>query len=278
MRISVASYAFHGLLAEGKMDVFGYLETVKFRYHIDTADIWNGMLQSTDEDYLKKIREAMDEKEMNLANLCVDGAHVWEPDENARAKNRKNALANLKAAEILGAKTIRIDMGGRGLEMTDEQFDAVVKGYKEYASIAADCGIMVGPENHWGPSLNPANMVKVKEAVDSPAYGILLHIGHWDTDEENGDAICAPFTMHTHVAANVIPVCEEKIDMLLNAGYKGYWGVEHHSGKNEYIEVEWQVASVRRALAHLKETHSVYDGVVGDHNPILRKIGVVKNG
>jgi hypothetical protein len=37
--------------------------------------------------------------------------------------------------------------------------------------------------------------------------------------------------------------------VLLDAGYQGYWGVEHHSGKNEYAEVNWQVACVGRALA-----------------------------
>ncbi len=44
MNISIASYSFYGLLGKGQMDVFGYLETIKYRYHLDTADIWNGML------------------------------------------------------------------------------------------------------------------------------------------------------------------------------------------------------------------------------------------
>ena len=30
--VSIASYAFHGLLREGAIDVFAYLETVKYRY------------------------------------------------------------------------------------------------------------------------------------------------------------------------------------------------------------------------------------------------------
>ena len=42
--ISIASYSFHGLYEIGAMSVFQYLETVKFRYHCDKADIWNGML------------------------------------------------------------------------------------------------------------------------------------------------------------------------------------------------------------------------------------------
>lgn len=42
MRISILSYSFRGLLEAGMMDVFGYLETCKYRYGLDAADIWRG--------------------------------------------------------------------------------------------------------------------------------------------------------------------------------------------------------------------------------------------
>ena len=54
MNVSVLSYSFRGLLAEGKMDLFGYLETCKYRYHLSAADIWSGFFPSTDPNYLKK--------------------------------------------------------------------------------------------------------------------------------------------------------------------------------------------------------------------------------
>lgn len=48
MEISIASYSFHGLLRDGMIDVFGYLESSKYCYHVDAADIWNGFLPTTD--------------------------------------------------------------------------------------------------------------------------------------------------------------------------------------------------------------------------------------
>ena len=250
MKISIASYAFHGLHGEGKMDVFGYLESVKYRYGLDAADIWNGMLPNIEEDYLKKVREAMDERELVLANLCVDGPHLWEDNPDAREKNYQNALKYLKAAEILGAKTIRIDAGGRGDEFTDEMFDYIVTRYKEYAQRAYDNGYKVGPENHWGPERVPANMKKIYDAVNSPAFGLLLHISGWASDDPNSaDKMAASWAMHTHIAWNITEEClPEKMKMLADAGYDGYWGVEHHTGKNEYTEVAVQVAKVRDVL------------------------------
>ncbi len=69
MNVTIASYSFHGLLAAGMIDVFGYLESCKYRYHLRAADIWNGILASTDEDYLKKVKQGLESRELVLANL-----------------------------------------------------------------------------------------------------------------------------------------------------------------------------------------------------------------
>jgi sugar phosphate isomerase/epimerase len=252
MKYTVASYSFNGLMNQGKMDVFGYLESVKYRYHLNSADIWNMMLTSFDEDYLKKVKEAMDEKEMDLANLCVDCAEVWDPNPEAKEKWYQNALKNLRAAEILGARTVRIDMGGRDLEMTEEQFEYTVKRYQEYAKIAHDCGFKIGPENHWGASRVPENIRKVYEAVDHPSFGILLHFDNWDVDKENGDRLCAKYAFHTHLAAWVIPDCEVKLKILQDVGYQGYLGIEHHSGVNEHSQVAWQLATARNTWKNMQ--------------------------
>jgi hypothetical protein len=50
VKISIISYAFYGLQGAGMMDAFGYLESVRYRYGLDAADIWNGTLASTDDD------------------------------------------------------------------------------------------------------------------------------------------------------------------------------------------------------------------------------------
>lgn len=272
MNISIASYSFHGLIAEGRMDIFGYLESVKYRYRLDAADIWNGLMGKDpdvylQEEFLRKVKASMAEREMVLANYHVDGVHVWEDDPEQRERNYRNALKHLAAAEYLGAQTVRIDMGGKGTDVTDEHFDVIAGRYSEYAKRAADGGYRVGPENHWGPSLNPNVMERVARAVDSPAYGILFHLGHWDVGEEaEGDRRLAPWAMHTHVDARITRTClEERMRILLDAGYSGYWGVEHHTAKNEYMEVAYQVAEVQRALTRIREGRNES----GTINPLL---------
>ena len=256
MNISVLSYSFRGLLNEGKMDVFGYLETCKYRYHLPAADIWSGFLPSTEEDFLKQVKDGLEERELSLADLCVDGAHLWEPEPEAREQNYQNALAHLKVADILGAKFMRLDAGGRNETWNEEAFDYIVKRYKEYAQWAYDHGFKVGIENHWGPERKWENLKKVYEAVDHPGFGVSCHIGGWEGSSEEvneADRLVAPWVCHTHIPWNI---CEEsvmeKLRNLWDVGYEGYYSVEHHSGQNEYSKVGVQLAKVRDALECLR--------------------------
>ncbi len=246
MNISIASYAFHGLHKAEMMDLFGYLETVKYRFGLSTADIWNGMFLSTEDDYLHKIKAGLQERELTLTNLCVDGPHLWDDNADVREQHYQLARKYLNAAEVLGTNTIRIDAGGQGETWTDEAFDFIVERYREYAQRAYDHGYLVGPENHWGPEVIPDNMVKLLEAVDHPGFGLLLHF----KGEMSDNARMAPWAMHTHFSWAITegPLME-CVSLLRDLNYKGSWSVEHHTGLNEYTEVAIQVAKIRDVLA-----------------------------
>jgi Sugar phosphate isomerases/epimerases len=251
VNISIAGFSVHGLLAEKKIDIFGYLESCRYRYDLRTADIWNGLLPSIEEDFLRKVRQGIEERELTLVNYHVDGCHLWEEDPDVRERHYRLALDHLRAAALLGAKTVRFDTGGKIQPMTPEQLDYVAGRYREYCAFGQEHGFKVGPETHWGFSLTADNMEAIAKAVDHPAYGILLHIGHWeDGDPDAADKRLAPYAVHTHVDARITQtVLAEKMQMLLDAGYTGCWGVEHHSAKNEYAEIAVQLAMVRRVLA-----------------------------
>lgn len=271
MRISIAGFSFHGLHADGKMDIFGYLESMRYRYDLEAADIWNGMLASTDNEYIRKVREALDERELICANYHADGPHVWEDSPEAREANYQLALKHLRIAEMLGARTLRIDTGGVVGPMTDEQLDVLASRYREYAQFGANAGFLCGPETHWGISLVADNMERIAAAVDHPSYGILLHIGHFELgDEEDGDRRLARLACHTHIDARVTNTrLESAMAILRDAEYQGYWGVEHHSGKNEYREVEYQLACVRRVLADWGPAACQGSSRGGPLNPLL---------
>ncbi len=257
MRLSMLSYSFHGLLREGMIDIFGFMETCKYRYHLDAADLWNGFLKSTDEDYLRQVRQGLNERELVVPNLACDECTLWVDDEAQREKYHQNALAHLNAAILLGARFARFDAGGppsgdKRCDWTNEEFDHIVKRYREYAQFAYDNGFKTGAESHWGPEACWPSMKKLCRAVDHPGFAICCHIGGWNGSQQEKDLAdreCVPWVAHTHIPWNITegPLVE-KMTNLRDGGYQGYYSVEHHSGKDEYAEVAIQLAKVRAVL------------------------------
>ena len=100
--ISVASYSFHGMRAEGRIDIFGYLELLVSRYRVTHADIWSGYLPTLEEDFLKKIRAELDRRDLKVANLCVDGPHLWmsDADEHGRQHQPLQYFPRIKHARL----------------------------------------------------------------------------------------------------------------------------------------------------------------------------------
>ncbi|MBE6615937.1 MAG: sugar phosphate isomerase/epimerase [Ruminococcaceae bacterium] len=253
-RTAIASYSFHGLQGEGKCDVFNYLNMLKYRYNVKNADIWTGFLPTLEEDFIAKVKDELDRKELILANLCVDGPHVWVDDPEKREAHRQQMLSYIKAAHTLGAQTIRIDFGGtEGHTMPEEAFEYIVKTYQEYCKICGGLGMKIGPENHWGWDRVPEYLEKVKDAVASPYYGHLYHLRNFYDEPERGEAIAISYAMHTHIHAGSMPYAKEVIRKLAVNGYTGVYSAEHHSGKLECERVEWQIATVRGLIAELRE-------------------------
>lgn len=255
MQISIAAYSFHGLAALGQMNVFGYLESCRYRYNVHVADLWSGLLGKTAEEQLDPtlitaVRANMDDRGMTCVNFHVDGCHIWDDDATKRDQHRALALRYLKAAEQLGAKTFRIDTGGTDPMWNAEQFDLIVRRMREYAAIGDAFGCRVGPEVHWGTELYLGEMERLAVAVDSPAYGILMHFKEFkDAPAAEAERRLAKYVYHTHVDAHTTDTrLGEVVETLVDAGYKGFWGVEHHSGQDEYKHVERQLARMRLGL------------------------------
>lgn len=260
IKVTAAAWSFHDQRNAGKCDIFHYLDLIKYRYHMDTADIWNGFIRDNiyDDAYVALVADAIKSKSLTLANICVDGPYLWCDSAEEREAHKKEMLRYIDVAEKLGAKTIRVDFGGpKGRtehDMPEEAFDYIVKTYKEYCHICGDKGMRIGPENHWGWDLFPEYLEKVRDAVDDPAYGHLYHIDHFTDEPERGEEICMSYAMHVHIPpAPTVAKSKEVIRKMENLGYQGAYSVEYYSGGPMELErIEWHVATVREFIAELK--------------------------
>jgi sugar phosphate isomerase/epimerase len=260
LRISTLSYSFHGLVNAGMMDIFHFFESCRYRYGLDTADLWNGMFTSTDDEFIGKVHSALQDRRLTVPNIAVDGAHIMPSGNDDPRQLCSMQDRYMQIAKRLGVGFIRFDAGpympeGRNEAdgWTEQEFDYIVKRYKELAAFAYDNGFKIGAENHWGPERCWTHMEKLIKAVGHPGFGICMHFGGWlGTKEENRvmEKAAAPYVAHTHIPWDCCedPDLARRLQVLKDANYPGYYSVEHHSGKNEYNLVGVQLGKVKAVL------------------------------
>lgn len=187
----------------------------------------------TDDDYIRKVKQAADGCGLKFGALAVDRAHIYEEDIAKREENRTRAKRWMDIAHMLGAHQVRIDSGGPA-EFTDEIFQIVVDGYGDIMDYGRERGLEIVVENHWGPTIYAHNVARLLEAV--PGLGLLLDTDNWAPGEaEKGAESCARYTRHTHIKrwpgqpekdAEAIRCAELTMEALWAGGYRGPWGIE----------------------------------------------------
>ncbi len=275
MEIGICSYSFHRLLADGKQDIFQYIIDCKtlgatqldpWNSHLaplkaGDADIQPGVdpesirLSSEELDYLDQIKQAAAEVDLPFGCLAVDGAHIYEPTPEARRANRARAYKWLAVAERLGAKQLRIDSGGPE-EMAEDVFDIIVAGFEDLTARCRAKGIELIMENHWGASCVPENVIKILEAVEE--LGLLFDTNNWaDGRQQAGWRMCVPYAAYVHIktfsfdAQGNDPSVDipAVINLLLDAGYNGSWGVESvPQDGNEMAAAQKTIALIKRVV------------------------------
>ena len=275
MELSICSYSFHRLLEAGEQDVFQYIGDCQ-SLGCTQLDLWNGhlpallddesrapnsftpedaQLSSAELDDLARIKATADSAGLPFGCLAVDGAHIYEDSPEARRANQIKAYRWLNIAEQLRTQQIRIDSGGPS-EMPDEVLDIIVAGYNDLIPRAAEKGIEVVIENHWGASRIPENVVRILDAV--PQLGLLFDTGNWPEGmRETGWTLCARYARATHIKTFAFDSegNETTVDVpramhiLQEAGYQGSWGIESVPRQGDEIEAaKKSIALVRRVL------------------------------
>jgi sugar phosphate isomerase/epimerase len=296
MEISICSFSFHRTLAAGKQDIFQYISDCKelgvtqlepWIAHFGTArkskpsfeggdqpdQIWTvlrGLMKQPppvlkagqdpnsveDGDYLDRVIAAAAEAKMPFGGIAVDGAHIYEPTEEARQANRSLAYQWLDVAAKLGAGQMRVDAGGPE-DMPDDAFKIIVEGYQDLVARGREKGVEILIENHWGPARHPENVVKILEAVDG--LGLLFDTNNWAPGaQERAWPMCAKYAKATHIktfefdAAGNDPTVdlEKAIHLLVESGYEGCWGIESvPRNGNEYEGAKKTIELIQRVLS-----------------------------
>jgi sugar phosphate isomerase/epimerase len=276
MRIGICSFSFHRVMASGKADVFRYMELCKelgctqldpWSAHLSPPEAPEAVLRAgknpkdshrllgdVDFAFIDYIGDHAKRIGLPFGTIAVDGAHIYEPAEDARQANRRRAYRWLDAAARLGAAQVRIDAGGPE-DMPHDVFRVIADGYRDLIARARPLGTEILIENHWGPSVIPDNTIRILEAV--PGLGLLYDTRNWRPDrKDEGRRRGVAYARATHIKTRRWDANGDEPDedipgavrLLLEAGYNGAWGIESVPEDGD------EIAGARKTIELIRRT------------------------
>lgn len=133
---------------------------------IKVLEITHFHIPQTDDDYLAKLKQALDEAGVELANLLVDTGNLSNPDEAARQADIDMTKRWQQVAAKLGAKGTRIDCG---LEpATPEAKARSASALQELADYGDSLGLTTTTENWRTTSQEPEDLLDIMAQVNRP--------------------------------------------------------------------------------------------------------------
>ena len=238
--ISLAQWSLHRALKGGKMTNLDFPKVTKNDFGIHAVEYVNQFFKDKAEDtkYLAELKKIT--ADLGVANvlIMVDGeGHLGAGTDAKRRKTIDNHKKWVTAAKFLGCHSIRVNSHGEGAN-DDEKAANCVKGLGALSTFARDHDINVIVENHGGLSSNGTWMAKVLKDVGMDNCGSLPDFGNFHGyDRYQGIKDLMPFAKGVSAKSHDFDEAgnETKTDyvkaikLVLDAGYRGYIGVEYLS-------------------------------------------------
>jgi sugar phosphate isomerase/epimerase len=197
------------------------------------------------------------------------------PDPAERQKAVDHTIKCIEIAEEMGMGCIRINSGRwntikdfdelmrqRGIEPVlpghteDEGFKWCLDCIEKCLPKAAECGVILGLENHWGLSRTPEGLLRLLKGIDSPWLGGLMDTGNFLEDPYQKLEQIAPRTVYVQAKTYqgggewyTLDLDYHRIAKILQkAGYTGFVTLEFEGKEDPDKAVPESIALFRKAF------------------------------
>ncbi len=250
-KISLAEWSFHRALKAGKMDNLDFPKVAKKDFDIDCVEYVNVffMDKAKDVKYLKELKRRCDDLGVTSGLImCDNEGDLGDPDDAKRTKAVENHYKWVEAAKFLGCHSIRVNARSSG--DPKEQHKLAVDGLRRLSEFGAKHDMNVIVENHGGLSSNGKWLAGVIKDVRLKNCGTLPDFGNFrispteQYDRYKGVAELMPYAKGVSAKSHAFTDQgdEAEIDyvkmmkIVLDAGYRGYVGIEWEGGKPSEAE------------------------------------------
>ncbi|HUR46592.1 MAG TPA: sugar phosphate isomerase/epimerase family protein [Candidatus Saccharimonadales bacterium] len=213
-----------------------------------------GDLDASTRAYCQKLKRHAFRNGLDLMCLSIHQNFVQAKEED-RQKQIDHTLKCIELAYQMGVPCIRLNSGrwntiesfddlmkARGEEPVlpghteDEGFKWCIDSIEKCLAKAAECGVVLALENHWGLTRTPAGHLRILNAIQSPWLGALMDTGNYLEDPYSKLEQIAPKTIF--VQAKTYPGGGEWY--TLNLDYKRIAGILAKVNYTGYVSLEME--------------------------------------
>jgi sugar phosphate isomerase/epimerase len=261
--ISLAEWSLNKAIFGGKIDHLDFPKAARQDYGIGAIELVNQfmMKKAKDQAYLAEFKRRADGEGVKiLLIMCDDEGELGDPDQKKRLQAVENHYKWAEAAKFFGCHSIRVNAYSKGT--AEEQREHVVDGLRRLSDFAAKLTLNVIVENHGGLSSRGDWLASVMKQINLPNCGTLPDFGNFeDYDRYKAVAEMMPFAKAVSAKANGFDAqgnCVETdyrrmLKIVLDAGYRGYFGIEYEGEKLSEPE---GIRATKRLLERVREEMS----------------------
>jgi L-ribulose-5-phosphate 3-epimerase len=234
-----------------------------------------GPLTDQTRSYCQKLKRHAFRNGIDLFCLSIHQDFV-DPEEAVRKKEIEHTLKCIELAYQLGVPCIRLNSGrwntiasfddlmkARGEEPVlpghteDEGFKWCIECIEQCLPKAAECGVVLALENHWGLTRTPEGLLRILNAIQSPWLGGLMDTGNFlESPYEKLKAI-APTTVFVQAKTYygggewyTLDLDYKRIAAILRGvNYSGYISLEYEGKEDANTAVPKSLDLLRKAFA-----------------------------
>jgi sugar phosphate isomerase/epimerase len=272
-RIGVSTYSFFKFGSDANVPVDRCIDLAA-EMGFDGVELLLVQMDRHDNAYLQSLKRRAFANGLDLMGLSTHQSFV-SPDPEVRRKNIDLTLDQIEVAYRLGIPTMRINTGrwgttkdfdelmrNRGIEPVlpghteEDGFGWVIDSITKLLPKAAECGVVLGLENHWGLGRTADGVLRIVNAVNSPWLKVTADTGNFLDDQYTQFKKIAPQAVLVQAKTYfgdgtwyTLQIDYDRIAQILrDAKYHGYISLEFE-GKEDYrTAVPQSLALLRKAF------------------------------
>lgn len=252
-KISLAEWSLHRALQSKKIDHLDFISLTKTEFGLDAVEYVNSFFfdKAQDQNYLNKMKaRANDHGVKSLLIMCDNEGNLGDPDRSKRNKAVENHYKWAEAAKFLDCHSIRVNARSDNSLSYQEQMDLAADGLSKLIEFCNKMDLNTIVENHGGLSSNGAWLSSLMKKINHPRAGTLPDFGNFliNNDEwydrYKGVNELMPFAKAVSAKSHefdsngneVRTDYKKMMEIVLDAGYNGYVGIEYEGDKHSEYE------------------------------------------